>query len=93
MVKIQYTEKYRINLQKLLTEFPTIGRSVDVRIRLFEKNPADTRLRNHKLRKRLEGKWAFSIDDDIRIIYEWRGDATVRFLAINRHEIVYTRPS
>lgn len=60
-------------------------------IRWFEKNPEDSRIRNHTLYKRMEGKWAFSITDDIRIVYEWLGTNTVRFLAIGTHPQVYNR--
>lgn len=72
---------------------PTIKLTVDGRTRLFEKNHTDTRLQNHPLHKRLEGKWAFSVNEDIRIVYEWIGKTTVRFLAIGRHETVYKKSS
>lgn len=60
-------------------------------IRWFKKNPNDTRLDNHELTKKMEGKWAFSITDNIRIVYEWLGKTTVRFLAIGGHKRVYKR--
>ena len=56
---------------------------------LFKKNPDDTRLDNHPLKRAMKGKWAFSITDDIRIIYEKIGPQTVRFLAIGKHTEVY----
>ena len=61
------------------------------RIRWFKKNPHDTRLDNHLLTKKMIGKWAFSITDDIRIVYEWTNQTTVRFLAIGSHNKVYPR--
>ena len=60
-------------------------------INLFEKNPNDTRLSNHALTKKMKGKWAFSITDDIRIVYEWISQTTVCFLAIGPHNKVYPR--
>jgi len=39
----------------------------------------------------MKGKWAFSVTDDIRIVYEWLGKTTVRFLAIGRHSKVYKK--
>ncbi len=39
----------------------------------------------------MKGKWAFSITDDIRIVYEWKTKNVVRFLAIGGHEKVYGR--
>lgn len=64
---------------------------IQQRIRWFKENPDDTRLDNHTLIKPMAGKWAFSITDDIRIVYEWIGRTTVRFLAIGGHKIVYKR--
>lgn len=64
---------------------------IQQRIRWFKKNPNDTRLDNHELTKKMAGKWALSITDDIRIIYEWLGKTTVRFLAIGEHKKVYKR--
>ncbi len=58
---------------------------------LTQKNPNDTRLDNHQLTKRMEGKWAFSITDDIRIVYEWLGKNTARFLAIGGHSKIYSQ--
>ncbi len=39
----------------------------------------------------MKGKFAFSITGDMRIIYEWLGKNTVRFLAIGGHKKVYTQ--
>ncbi len=63
------------------------------RIRWFRKNPSDTRLDNHSLTKKMAGRWAFSITDDVRIVYEWTGTNTVRFLAVGPHKTVYTKSS
>jgi mRNA-degrading endonuclease YafQ of YafQ-DinJ toxin-antitoxin module len=61
------------------------------RINWFRRRPDDERLENHALRKRMKGKWAFSITDDIRIVYEWKTKNVARFLAIGGHEKVYGR--
>lgn len=58
-------------------------------INLFKKNSKDTRLGNHKLTGKMAGQYAFSITDDIRIVYEITGKNTVRFLAIGSHDKVY----
>jgi mRNA-degrading endonuclease YafQ of YafQ-DinJ toxin-antitoxin module len=55
----------------------------------FRKNPGDTRLDNHDLKKKMFGQRAFSITDDIRIVYKWLGKNEVRFLAIGGHSKVY----
>jgi mRNA-degrading endonuclease YafQ of YafQ-DinJ toxin-antitoxin module len=89
MVKISYAREYRELFKKLLLGKPDLQSTVDQCVLRFQKNPNDTRLDNHQLTKTLEGKWAFSITDDIRIVYEWIGKNTVRFLAIGGHPQVY----
>ena len=62
-----------------------------IQIKRFRRNPKDTRLKVHALKKRMRGKWAFSVTHDMRIVFEWLGKSTVRFLAIGKHGDVYRR--
>jgi mRNA-degrading endonuclease YafQ of YafQ-DinJ toxin-antitoxin module len=89
MIQITYSSNYYKTRTKLLTALPFLGEHVNSRIEYFRKNPEDTRLFNHALHKGLDGKWAFSITDDIRIVYEWTSNNTVRFLSIGGHTAVY----
>lgn len=89
MIKIQTSHQYDRSLKKIFKSHPYLKQEVRVCIKLFRKNPDDTRLRNHPLRKRMEGKHAFSIDGDTRIIYEWMGKRSVRLLNIGTHQQVY----
>ncbi len=78
-------------LDELCEENGELEQIINHQIQWFCKNPNDSRLDNHALTKKLEGEWAFSITDDIRIVYEWLGKTTVRFLAIGGHKRVYRR--
>ena len=89
MIKIRRRGDFSEMLDALLAEDESLEQIVDESIKWFQSNPTDTRLDNHPLTKRLEGKWAFSITDDLRIVYEWLGKTTVRFLAIGGHKRVY----
>ena len=91
MIKIKRTGKFDQTLSKLIKQDPTLLDLVEERVLLFRKKPDDTRLKNHPLRRRLKGKWAFSINSDIRIVYEWQGKRTVRFLAVGGHEVAYKK--
>ena len=48
-------------------------------IRRFAADPQDPLLRTHKLKGDLDAYWAFSVDDDLRVLFRWDGD--VAFLA------------
>jgi mRNA-degrading endonuclease YafQ of YafQ-DinJ toxin-antitoxin module len=88
-IEILYDGAYYSMLEEVLTGTPAIEEEIIVRTAWFSSNPDDTRIDNHPLHKSLEGQWAFSITDDVRIVYEWVGKTTVRFLAIGGHGIVY----
>lgn len=91
MVRIKHSGKYERMLFLLYLQNKELRRVIEEKERLFKKNFNDTRLKNHALRKRLKGNWAFNITDDIRIVYEWQNKKTVRFLVIGTHKNVYQR--
>ena len=91
MVKVKRLGKFSEQLRELSVESLELNKSIEKRILLFINNPSDTRLDNHPLTKRMNGKWAFSITDDIRIVYEWISRTTVRLREIGPHSRVYSR--
>ncbi|MDO8340457.1 MAG: hypothetical protein Q7T59_00605 [Candidatus Woesebacteria bacterium] len=90
MLKIQLDGKFHSSYKQFIVDYPLLDKEVEKRVNWFKKNPNDTRLRNHLLKKRMKGKYAFSINGDVRIVYEWLGKNKVRFLAIGGHNRVYT---
>lgn len=91
MVRIVLGKKFNFQYLLLTKDNPGIKTEVEKRILWFRKNPLDTRLDGHALKKRMKGKFAFAIDEDVRIVYEWSGKTTARFLAIGEHIQVYRR--
>lgn len=91
MIKIKRVGTFEKMLKDLCGQDEEFLAKVEKAIVIFQKNPSDTRLENHKLTRKLEGKWAFSITPDVRIVYEWQGKNVVRFLAIGTHYEVYNR--
>ncbi len=93
MIKIKRVGAFDKMLESLCEKDEGLIDKVEKAIIRFQKNPSDTRLRNHKLLRRLTGKWAFSITAEFRIVYEWQGKNTVRFIAIGVHSQVYNHRS
>lgn len=89
MVKIKRIGKFEEMLSELNEGEPDKTGLILEKITIFVKNSEDTRLDNHALTEKMDGKFAFSVDNDIRIVYEWLGKTSVRFLAIGRHKKVY----
>ncbi len=63
---------------------------VDGALSKFSKNPFDAALHNHALKGHMEGKRAFSVTGDVRIIFEEEnGYYTVIMLDVGTHNQVY----
>lgn len=77
--------------RELISEQAELFDGVIWRVERFRENQKDTRLKVHLLKRRLKGKWALNIDDDVRILFEWKGKHIVRFLAIGDHKKVYQK--
>jgi mRNA-degrading endonuclease YafQ of YafQ-DinJ toxin-antitoxin module len=57
-------------------------------LRRFAGDPKDLLLRTHKLKGELAEYWAFSVDDDLWVLFRWDGD--VAFLVnLGSHDQVY----
>ena len=52
-------------------------------------NPFYPQLRTHKLSGKLAGQWAFSIEEDCRVVFEFIGENSVLFIDIGSHDEVY----
>jgi mRNA-degrading endonuclease YafQ of YafQ-DinJ toxin-antitoxin module len=57
-------------------------------LRRFAADPQDPILRMHKLKGDLDGYWAFSVDDDLRVLVRWEGDE-VFLVNLGSHDQVY----
>ena len=51
--------------------------------------PFSPQLRTHKLSGKLGGQWAFSVDDDCRVVFEFIGEDKVLLIDIGSHDEVY----
>jgi mRNA-degrading endonuclease YafQ of YafQ-DinJ toxin-antitoxin module len=91
MIKVVLTGNFESMLQELNASDPYSFDLTQLQIKRFKRIPKDSRLANHALKRWMKDKWAFNVDDDIRIVYEWLGKTTVRFLAIGPHHKVYKK--
>lgn len=57
-------------------------------LRRFATDPRDPLLRTHKLKGELEGYWAFSVDEDLRVVFRWEGEEAF-LVNIGSHDQVY----
>ena len=57
-------------------------------LRRFAADPHDPLLRTHELKGDLAGYWAFSADDDLRVLFRWEGEVTF-LVNLGSHDEVY----
>ena len=57
-------------------------------LRRFATDPQDPLLHTHKLKGELADYWAFSVDEDLRVLFRWEGD-TAFLVNLGSHDEVY----
>lgn len=57
-------------------------------LRRSARDPQDPLLRTHKLRAISSDDWAFRVEDDLRVLFRWEGDACF-LVALGTHDEVY----
>ena len=84
-MKISYSKSFIKQSKKLP---PTIKTRLVERVRLFNKNSLDPRLRNHKLKGEYKEYGSIDITGDYRALYLMRGEEIV-FDHIGTHSQLY----
>lgn len=57
-------------------------------LRRFAADPRDPLLRTHTLKGELADYWAFSVEDDLRVVFRWEGDEAF-LVNLGSHDEVY----
>ena len=84
-MRIRASTRFLRRAKKLREPQATMLRAA---LRRFAADPRDPLLRTHKLKGELADYWAFSVDDDLRVLFRWDGD--VAFLVnLGSHDEVY----
>lgn len=85
MLKVVYTKSFLRQYKKLT---PNIKTKTKQAIKKFQKNPKDESLKSHKLNGSLADFYSFSVDYNLRIVFELdkKGNRAV-FLKIGSHDV------
>jgi mRNA interferase YafQ len=84
-VRLSFTPRFVRRARKLTALQRALLRGA---LRRFAVDPRDPILRTHRLRGDLDGYWAFSVDDDLRVLFRWDGDVST-LVTIGTHDEVY----
>ncbi len=87
-MKLKYSEQFYKYFNKRIKPHAKLRIQFYERLTLFQQNPRNPLLRDHKLSGKKTGFRAFSITGDIRVIYSIEGDI-IYFIDIGSHNQVY----
>ena len=83
MIDIYYSFQFKKSIKK----YSSYQKQIEKRIALFIQNPHDNRLKTHKLTGKLHGYWSFSINFNLRIIFDFIDQKKAGFIDIGTHQI------
>ena len=89
MINLIWDESFKRIYKKKIKRRPELKPLFWKKIELFTVEPFHKSLRTHKLTGRLNGLWAFSIDYDTRLIFEFVDENNVSLIDFGSHDEVY----
>lgn len=78
---------YSSSFKKSVKKYVSHQKKIESAITLFMANPFEPSLKTHKLAGKLDRYWSFSIDYQMRILFEFIDEETVGFINMGTHEI------
>ena len=89
MIEAIWDEGFKRCYRKRIRQNAKLRKKFWKELELFFSNPFLPQLRTHKLSGKLYGQWAFSVDDNYRVIFEFIGEDRVLLIDIGTHDEVY----
>ena len=89
MISAIWDEAFKRSYKKRIKNNEERRRRFWRRMELFLASPFSPQLRTHKLSGKLGGQWAFSVDEDCRVVFEFIGEDKVLLIDIGSHDEVY----
>ena len=89
MIRATWDEGFKRSYRKRVRNNAKLKRKFWEKIGTFLENPFFPLLRTHKLSGKLDGQWAFSVDDDCRIVFEFVSEDQVLLIDVGSHDEVY----
>ena len=94
MRSLVWSKTFTRALKRTLRKQPAAKESIDATLRLLQKDPFAVKLAAHKLRGKLTGTWACTVEFDLRILFDFipgkdRGEKDIFLIGIGTHDEVY----
>ena len=89
MIKAAWDEGFKRSYKKRVRNNSRLKKKFWEKMEIFLENPFFPQLRTHKLSGKLAGQWAFSVDNDCRIVFEFVGEDRALLIDVGSHDEVY----
>jgi mRNA-degrading endonuclease YafQ of YafQ-DinJ toxin-antitoxin module len=89
VIRATWDEGFKRSYRKRVRNNSKLKKKFWEKMGIFLENPFFPQLRTHKLSGKLAGQWAFSVDDDCRIVFEFVGEARALMIDVGSHDEVY----
>lgn len=90
MIELVWDKGFERSYRKRIRINPILRDSFRHAIQAFSENPFDPALRTHRLTGRLAGLWAFTVDEDCRVVFNFiDGGSAALLIDVGSHNEVY----
>jgi len=89
VIRATWDHGFKRSYKKRVRNNSRLKKKLWEKMEIFLENPFFPQLRTHKLSGKLAGQWAFSVDDDCRIVFEFVGEDQVLLIDVGSHDEVY----
>ena len=89
MINLFWGSSFKRAYRKTVKAHPHLKGKIAERLEAFANDPFHPSLRTHKLGGKLKGLWAFIVEYDCRIVFQFLEDGDALLIDIGEHDEVY----
>ena len=89
MIEAVWDQGFKRSYRKRIQRSKYLEKHFWEKMEIFLDNPFASQLKTHKLSGKLKGVWAFSINDDYRVIFDFISQDKVLLIDFGTHDEVY----
>ena len=94
MRSLVWSKTFTRSLKRTLRKQPAAKKSIEAALGLLKKDPFAEKLATHKLRGKLSGTWACTVEFDLRILFDFiaredQEENDIFLIGIGAHDEVY----
>lgn len=88
-VRLEFSSNFKKGLKKLKRKDPALVKHLYSSLEIFQEQPSHPSLKTHKLKGELQDRYAFSVHQNLRVIFRWATDTHVLLISFVAHDQVY----